>query len=161
VRGITRGLTWIALFIVGAVFGLATTVAHASSLASVAGIASVPVLGAILGSGWVGFVLGVLACGGMLLAVRLLLQDRWGALATGLGMLAGMVVISGVGPGGSVIVPNDLLGVVWTWTVAGMVLLVAAWPDFSGIRRAQEIRRVQQENAARAVSAGTGAVDGS
>ncbi|VXC03804.1 conserved membrane hypothetical protein [Microbacterium sp. 8M] len=122
-------LSWVALFIVGAVFGLATTVTHASSL---------------WGAGWAGLALGVVACGGMLLAVRLLLHDRWGALLTGLGMLAGMVVISGRGPGGSVIVPNDVLGVVWTWTVAGMVLLVAAWPDFG------RIRRIQQEQAARA-----------
>lgn len=116
-----------ALLLVGAVFGLATTVTHASSL---------------WGLGWAGLVLGIVACGGMLLAVRLLLHDRWGALLTGLGMLAGMVVISGRGPGGSVIVPNDVLGVVWTWTVAGMVLLVAAWPDFA------RIRRIQQEQAA-------------
>jgi len=126
--------------VVGAVFGLAATVTHATS---------------VWGLPWVGLVLGAVACGGMLLAVRLLLHDRWGALATGLGMLLGMVVISGRGPGGSVIVPNDLLGVTWTWTVAVMVLLVAAWPDFS------RIRRLQQEQAARARVAGEGPVDGS
>jgi hypothetical protein len=130
----------VALFVVGAVFGLAATVTHATS---------------VWGLPWVGLVLGAVACGGMLLAVRLLLHDRWGALATGLGMLLGMVVISGRGPGGSVIVPNDLLGVTWTWTVAVMVLLVAAWPDFS------RIRRLQQEQAARARVAGEGPVDGS
>lgn len=127
-----------ALFVVGAVFGLATTVTHASSFGTVGWLAGVPILGAVLGSGWVGLVLGAIACGGLLLAVRLLLHDRWGALVTGLGMLAGMVVISGMGPGGSVIVPNDVLGVVWSWTVAGMVLLVVAWPDFSRIRRLQQ-----------------------
>jgi len=130
----------VALFVVGAVFGLATTVTHATS---------------VWGLPWAGLVLGAVACGGMLLAVRLLLHDRWGALATGLGMLLGMVVISGRGPGGSVIVPNDLLGVTWTWTVAVMVLLVAAWPDFS------RIRRLQQEQAARARVAGEAPADGS
>lgn len=119
-----------ALFVVGVIFGLATTVTHASGL---------------WGMTWMGLVLGVIACGGMLLAVRLLLHDRWAALLTGLGMLAGMVVISGRGPGGSVIVPNDVLGIIWTCTVAGMVLLVAAWPDFG------RIRRLQQEQAARAL----------
>ncbi|MBS1905658.1 MAG: histidinol dehydrogenase [Actinobacteria bacterium] len=138
-----RALSWVALFVVGAVFGLATTVTHASSFVTTGWPASIPVLGAFLGSGWVGLVLGVIACGGLLLAVRLLLHDRWGALVTGLGMLAGMVVISGMGPGGSVIVPNDLAGVVWTWTVAGMVLLVAAWPDFSRLRRLQHEQRVR------------------
>ncbi|WP_295034547.1 histidinol dehydrogenase [uncultured Microbacterium sp.] len=132
---LNRVLSWVALLIVGVVFGLAATVTHASSL---------------WGFGWAGIVLGVIACGGMLLAVRLLLRDRWAALLTGLGMLAGMIVISGRGPGGSVIVPNDLLGVVWTWTVAGMVLLVAAWPDFS------RIRRIQQEQAALRQAQGPG-----
>ncbi|WP_181158285.1 histidinol dehydrogenase [Microbacterium sp. MYb64] len=135
-----RALSWVALFVVGAVFGLATTVTHATS---------------VWGLPWAGLVLGAIACGGMLLAVRLLLHDRWGALATGLGMLLGMVVISGRGPGGSVIVPNDLLGVTWTWTVAVMVLLVAAWPDFS------RIRRLQQEQAARGRVAGEASADGS
>lgn len=121
-----------ALFVVGAVFGLATTVTHASGP---------------WGLSWIGIVLGVVACGGMLLAVRLLLHDRWAALLTGLGMLVGMVVISGRGPGGSVIVPSDLLGVVWSWTVAALVLLVAAWPDFA------RIRRIQREQASPAVRA--------
>ncbi|WP_295013127.1 histidinol dehydrogenase [uncultured Microbacterium sp.] len=157
-RLLLRVLSWIALFVVGVVFGLATTVAHASSLGAVPWIAKTPVLAATLGSGAVGIVLGVLACGGMLLAVRLLLRDRAGALATGLGMLGGMVVISGTGPGGSVIVPNDVLGVVWSWTVAAMVLLVVAWPDFS------RIRRLQQERADGAPSApgiAGGVADGS
>jgi len=133
----------VALFVVGAVFGLATTVAHASSFGTVGWLSGIPALAAILGSGWVGLVLGVIACGGLLLAVRLLLRDRWGALVTGLGMLAGMVVISGMGPGGSVIVPNDLAGVAWTWSIAGMVLLVAAWPDFSRLRRLQQEQRMR------------------
>ena len=141
---LSRVLSWVAMLVVGAVFGLATTVTHASSLWGVNGV---------------GLALGIVACGGILLAVRLLLHDRWAALVTGLGMLAGMVVISGRGPGGSVIVPNDLLGVVWTWTVAGMVLLVAAWPDFG------RIRRLQQELAARTAGARPGpgevSVDGS
>lgn len=141
---LSRVLSWVAMLVVGAVFGLATTVTHAASLWGVNGV---------------GLALGIVACGGILLAVRLLLHDRWAALITGLGMLAGMVVISGRGPGGSVIVPNDLLGVVWTWTVAGMVLLVAAWPDFG------RIRRLQQEQAARTAGAHPGpgevSVDGS
>ncbi|MGN8024806.1 histidinol dehydrogenase [Microbacterium sp. 22242] len=153
---IARVLSWIALFVVGAVFGLAATVTHASSLSSLPWVAKTPVLAATLGSGALGIVLGALACGGMLLAVRLLLRDRWAALVTGLGMLAGMVVISGTGPGGSVIVPNDVFGVIWTWTVAGMVLLVAAWPDFSRIRRLQEVRRLQEQQAAAALGPAQG-----
>ena len=148
----SKVLSWIALFAVGAVFGLAATVTHASSLGSVPWIAKTPVLAATLGSGVLGIVLGVLACGGMLLAVRLLLHDRWGALVTGLGMLAGMVVISGSGPGGSVIVPNDTLGMIWTWTVAGMVLLVVAWPDFGRIRRLQREAALRQAQGPRDAS---------
>ncbi|MBS1673095.1 MAG: histidinol dehydrogenase [Actinobacteria bacterium] len=149
---VSRVLSWIALVAVGAVFGFATTITHSSSFGAVGWISAIPVLGTVLGSGWVGLVLGVIACGGMLLAVRLLLHDRWAALATGLGMLAAMVIISGAGPGGSVIVPNDLLGVIWTWTVATMVVLVAAWPDFSRLRRLQQ--EAQAARPAPAPSAG-------
>jgi hypothetical protein len=110
--------TWIVAFVVGAVYGLAGTIAQGFDLA------------------W--FPLGlVVAIGGsiaLLAAVRLLTTDRWAALATGLGMMTAILVFSGRGPGGSVIVPQPAdgeidTGVVWTIVVTLAVAVVVAWPQ--------------------------------
>lgn len=50
-------------------------------------------------------------------------------MAAGLGMIGMLVLISGEGPGGSVVVPASFAGQIWTYLVAGIVLLVVAWPS--------------------------------
>ena len=108
-----RVVTWFVAFVVGAVYGLAGTIAHAYEL------------------GWfpLGIVLGIVGCGALLAAVRLLTADRWAALAAGLGMMGTTLVFSGRGPGGSVIVPETTLGSVWTLALPILVAIVVAWPD--------------------------------
>ena len=93
-----RIATWLVAFLVGAVYGLAGTIAHAYRL------------------GWfpLGLVLAIIGSAALLAAVRLLTADRWAALATGLGMILATLVFSGRGPGGSVIVPQTDLAVIWT-----------------------------------------------
>ena len=105
--------TWLVAFVVGAVYGLAGTIAHSYEL------------------GWfpLGLVLAIIGCGALLMAVRLLTADRWAALATGLGMMTATLVFSGRGPGGSVIVPEGPLGTVWTLALPILVAIVVAWPD--------------------------------
>lgn len=105
--------TWAVAFLVGAVYGLAGTIAHAFEL------------------GWfpLGLVLAIVGCAALLAAVRLLTADRWAALATGLGMMTSTLVFSGKGPGGSVIVPEGALGSVWTIALPILVAIVVAWPD--------------------------------
>ena len=90
----SRVATWVVAFLVGAVYGLAGTIAHAYTL------------------GWfpLGLVLAIIGSAALLAAVRLLTADRWAALATGLGMILATLVFSGRGPGGSVIVPQTELG---------------------------------------------------
>ncbi|GAA1937175.1 hypothetical protein GCM10009775_31450 [Microbacterium aoyamense] len=107
-----RAGTWLIAFIVGAVYGLAGTIAHSFPL------------------GWLplGLILSLLGCAAMLAAVRLLTADRWAALAAGMGMMIATLVFSGRGPGGSVIVPDSVLGQVWTIVIPILVLLVVAWP---------------------------------
>lgn len=119
---ISRALTWIGCLIVGVVFGTATTIGHASAL------------------GWfpAGMVFGAIACAAILVAVRSLTRSRWAALATGIGMIAAVLLLSGRGPGGSVLVPDDLAGRIWGYLVAGAVLLVVAWPDLSRLPRVVE-----------------------
>lgn len=108
-----RVLTWLVAVVVGLVYGVAGTVAHAYTL------------------GWfpLGLVLGTIGCAALLLAVRLLTADRWATLATGLGMMIATLVFSGSGPGGSVVVPQTGLAVVWTFAVPIVVALVVAWPE--------------------------------
>lgn len=105
--------TWLVAFLVGAVYGLAGTIAHAYEL------------------GWfpLGLILAIVGCAALLAAVRLLTMDRWAALATGLGMMTATLVFSGRGPGGSVIVPDSPLGTVWTLALPITVAIVVAWPD--------------------------------
>nr|WP_091707277.1 DUF6113 family protein [Microbacterium sp. cf046] len=114
-----RIATWIVAFIVGAVYGLAGTIAHSYTV------------------GWfpLGLVLAIIGSAALLASVRLLTADRWAALATGLGMILATLVFSGRGPGGSVIVPQTELAIAWTIAVPVLVVLVVAWPN----------RRIQAE----------------
>ena len=105
--------TWFVALLVGAVYGLAGTIAHSYELA------------------WfpLGLVLAIVGCAALLVAVRFLTGDRWAVLATGLGMMTSTLVFSGKGPGGSVIVPEGPLGSVWTLALPILVAIVVAWPD--------------------------------
>jgi hypothetical protein len=91
---LARVATWVVALAVGVAYGLAGTIAHTYAF------------------GWfpLGLVLAIIGSGALLLAVRLLTSDRWAALATGLGMMIAMLVFSGRGPGGSVIVPKAAEG---------------------------------------------------
>lgn len=112
---ISRVLSWVASALVGGVYGVAGTIGHSLAWGPVP----------------VGLIVGVIACGAILVAIRALTHDRGAAVAAGLGMLGMLVLISGVGPGGSVVVPDTPTGRIWTYVVAGLVLLVVAWPSLS------------------------------
>ena len=123
-------LTWLIAFVAGGVFGVAGTIAHAYTWG---------VLPA-------GLILAAEGCAGLLTALRLLTDDRWSALAAGLGMIVALTVYSGRGPGGSVVVPVPAegefpFGYVWTYLLAGLVLVVVAWPDLSALRRRSDDAR--------------------
>ncbi|WCD94096.1 histidinol dehydrogenase [Microbacterium sp. nov. GSS16] len=115
---LSRGLSWLAAALVGAVYGIAATIAHSFT------IGPIPV----------GMILGGVACAALLIALRALTGDRWAALAAGLGMMALLLVISQRGPGGSIVVPNTALGNIWMYVAAGIVMLIVAWPDTRRLR---------------------------
>ena len=118
-RWVSRAGTWLLAFLVGGVYSLAGTIAHTYAL------------------GWfpLGLVLAVVGSAALLIAVRALTSDRWATLATGLGMMATLLVISGRGPGGSVVVPQDGPGTIWAITLAVCVTVVVAWPETSRMPR--------------------------
>lgn len=133
-----KALTWVGALVAGVVFGIAGTITYPSLL--------------LFGVLPVGLVVAAVACAGLLLAVRLLADDRISVLVVGLGMLVALFVFSGRGPGGSVIVPQAAegelpLGVIWGWTLAIVVVLVVAWPD---LRRAREAHAAQVARETRA-----------
>lgn len=117
---LSRGVSWLAAAVIGGVYGVAATIAHAY----------------LWGVVPVGLILGAIACAALLVALRTLTGDRWAALAAGIGMIALILIISQRGPGGSIVVPNTALGNIWTYLVGGIVVIVVAWPDFSRLRAA-------------------------
>lgn len=116
---LSRILSWLAAALVGGVYGLAGTIGHSLMWEVVP----------------VGIIVGVIACGAVLVAIRALTHDRGATLAAGIGMLGMVTVISGVGPGGSVVVEDTIWGRVWIVVVAGLVLLTIAWPRLPQHRR--------------------------
>lgn len=117
VSRVSRVLSWVAAALVGGVYGVAGTISHSVTWGPVP----------------VGLIVAAIACAAILVAVRALTHDRGAAVAAGIGMLGMLVLISGVGPGGSIVVPDSLVGQIWTYLVAGIVLLVIAWPSFSRV----------------------------
>lgn len=117
VSWVSRVLSWVAAALLGGVYGIAGTIAHSVMWGPIP----------------VGLIVAAIACAAILVAVRALTHDRGAAVAAGLGMIGMLVLISGVGPGGSVVVPDSLSGQIWTYLVAGIVLLVIAWPSFSRV----------------------------
>lgn len=117
--------------LVGGVYGVAGTIAHSVMWGPVP----------------IGLIVAAIACAAILVAVRALTHDRGAAVAAGLGMIGMLVLISGVGPGGSVVVPDSLSGQIWTYVVAGIVLLVVAWPSFSRVPVRTEAPAAQESEA--------------
>jgi hypothetical protein len=122
----TRILLALLALVAGGIFGVAGTIAHAYTLGPVP----------------VGLIPALIGCAALLIGLRLLVEDRWVTWIAGLGMLAMLLVFSGRGPGGSVVVPEPApgefpMGLVWTYAVTGIVLLVGAWPDLRRLRASQ------------------------
>ncbi|MCK8477013.1 MULTISPECIES: histidinol dehydrogenase [Microbacterium] len=131
VSWLSRVLSWVAAALVGGVYGVAGTIAHSVMWGPIP----------------IGLIVAAIACAAILVAVRALTHDRGAAVAAGLGMIGMLVLISGVGPGGSVVVPDSLSGQIWTYVVAGIVLLVVAWPSFSRVPVRTEAPAAQESEA--------------
>lgn len=116
---ISRGLSWLAAALVGVVYGTAGTIAHSLMWGVIP----------------LGMIVAAIACAALLVAVRALTHDRGATVATALGMLGMVMIISGPGPGGSVIVPDTPIGQIWIFLVAGIALLVIAWPNLKRLPR--------------------------
>ena len=115
--------TWIVAGVIGIVYGVAGTIGQAATWGPVP----------------LGLVIAVVGVGALMLAVRTLTDDRWAALACGLGVMLATLVFSGRGPGGSIVVPAPAegqfsTGVVWTIAVPLLAAIIVGWPSRSGRR---------------------------
>jgi hypothetical protein len=111
-----RILNLVLLFIAGAILGAVGTIAHQSTVT----IAGIPVP-------W-GITVALLAYTCLLIGLRLLNSGRAQALAAALGTIVMTFLFSLKGVGGSVLIPDDLLGKVWVVAPIVIAAIVIAWP---------------------------------
>lgn len=111
-----RIINLILLFIAGALLGAVGTVAHQSTVT----VAGVPFP-------W-GITVALLAYTLLLVGLRLLNAGRAQALAAALGTIAITFVFSIKGFGGSVLIPDNVLGKVWVVAPIVIAAIVIAWP---------------------------------
>ncbi|MCI0155984.1 hypothetical protein KNO15_04660 [Leifsonia shinshuensis] len=70
----------------------------------------------------------------LLVGLRLLGDSRWPALCAALGAIAVILLFTQQSPGGSVLIPNNLVGQIWLVAPILIAALVVAWPDVRGRR---------------------------
>ncbi|HEY2557453.1 MAG TPA: hypothetical protein VGI08_10125 [Diaminobutyricibacter sp.] len=111
-----RIVNLVLLFIAGAILGAVGTIAHQSTVT----VAGVPLP-------W-GITIALLAYTCLLIGLRLLNPGRAQALAAALGTIAMTFVFSLKGIGGSVLIPDNLLGKIWVVAPIVIAAIVIAWP---------------------------------
>ena len=103
-------------FLVGAIYGAVGTVVHQNVFRI--GELSIPIA-LILA------LVGVLA---LMIGFRLLFTDRLAVFWAALGMVVVIGLFSLASAGGSVLIPQGVLGFVWTYGAVGLATVVVAWP---------------------------------
>ncbi|GAA1056717.1 hypothetical protein GCM10017608_20860 [Agromyces luteolus] len=104
-------------FAVGVVYGTVATIGHRHAWEI--GGASIP---------W-GVVAGLVGVAALLLGIRLVAGGRAAAAAAAAGVVGSVAVLALPGPGGSVLVADGVVGIVWAIGPAIVSVLVVAWPS--------------------------------
>ncbi|WP_411722194.1 hypothetical protein [Mycetocola sp.] len=102
--------------LVGAIYGAVGTVSHQNVLRI--GEAALPV----------GLVLSLIGALGLLVGFRLLFDDRVPVLFTAIGMVGMIALFSIASAGGSVLIPQGVVGLAWTVVPVLVATVVVAWP---------------------------------
>jgi hypothetical protein len=123
-----RVLNYALLFIVGLIVGTVGTIAQQSSV-TVFSI-SLPF----------GIIASLLAVACLLVGLRLVNDGRSQVLAAAVGVVIPVVLFSLKSAGGSVLVPNDLLGYIWIFGPPVIAIIVLGWPPFPPRRARPENR---------------------
>lgn len=120
-----RVVTAVLTFVLGLIYGMIGTVAHSV----VVHLGPVPVpYGIVLA------LVGVLA---MLVGLRLVFDERLPSFAAGIGVVAVVVLFSFRSVGGSVLIAQGALGLIWLFGVPLVVAIVLAWPRMSALKSAR------------------------
>lgn len=114
---LSRVVNTILLVLFGAVVGAVGTSAHQVS-ATLGGVA-VP---------W-GLGLAIAASGCLVVGVRLVTEGRLSTIAVAVGVVGAVALFSLKGPGGSVLIPDNLAGQVWVFAPVVIAVIVIAWPQ--------------------------------
>ena len=112
----SRALSCVLALLVGAVFGAVGTVAHQSTLNL--GMFRLPF----------GLPLALLGVIALLVGFRLLFVDRLIVLLAAIGVVGVIALFSIPSPGGAVLIPQGLAGIVWTIGPVLLATVVVAWP---------------------------------
>ena len=111
----------------GLLVGSITTVAH-QNVVTILGI-DIP---------W-GMILSLIVLIGFLVGLRMVVQDRLIVLCAALGIIGMVFLLSLRSVGGSVLVPNNLLGTIWAVAPTLIAIVVVAWPKRPERRRGERI----------------------
>ena len=109
-------LAALGMTVAGAYVGMIATLGHQASLV----LLGVPI--------WFGIVAALALSAVVLIALRVYFNSRLLPACAAVGMLLATGVLSFLSPGGSVVVPSNPPGWVWTFGVAIIALLVLGWP---------------------------------
>jgi N-acetyl-1-D-myo-inositol-2-amino-2-deoxy-alpha-D-glucopyranoside deacetylase len=112
----TKVFACIVTLALGLVVGALLTVAH---------LATVTIAGVVVP---LGLIAGVLIVAALLAGLRLALDSRVVVLATAVGLIAAIAVLSVRSTGGSTLVPQTVSGVVWAIAPTLITVVVLAWP---------------------------------
>ncbi len=121
-----RIVTWAIAALLGLFTGTMLTAAHQATVT----VGSVPVP-------W-GIIAAVVITTALLLGLRIVFESRSVALVAGVALLAASALLSLQSGGGSVLVPDNVTGYVWTFAPVLIGTVVLAWP---------KIRRGPQQTA--------------
>jgi len=115
----SRIVSWIVGLGLGVLFGVMGTAVSQSIWRIVPGF-SLPV----------GLIVALPAVLLLLVGLRLVLRSRTTAILAAFGIVVTIFLLSQPSAGGSILVPGNMLGVVWTFAPTVIALLVLAWPRF-------------------------------
>jgi hypothetical protein len=115
-----RIVSWIVGFGLGVLFGVMGTAVSQSTWKIVPGF-SLPV----------GLIVALPAVTLLLIGLRLIRRTRTPAILAAFGVVLTIFLLSQPSAGGSILVPGNITGVIWTFAPTVVALLVLAWPRFA------------------------------
>ncbi len=117
----TRVIGYLVALVLGLLFGALGTVVHQITV-SVFGLFDLPF----------GLVVALAATALLLTGLRLVTPSRLAALLAGIGLVATVTLLALPSPGGSVLIPDSTLGMVWLIGATLVAVVVLAWPRLGG-----------------------------